>query len=442
MARGIHRLSAAKVRTETRPGFYSDGGGLYLQVSQFGGTKSWVFKFTVNGKRRGMGLGPIHTYSLAEAREKSGDLRKVVAEGRDPIAERDELRLKSTVEDKQQLTFTQAVEKCLAKKEGEFRNDKHRKQWRSTLDTYAAPVIGEMNVAHITMQDVLQVLTQEVTSKGQTGQLWNVITETGSRLRGRLENVLSWATVAGYRTGDNPARWAGNLKELLPKPSKVTELTKKNQPTLALSDLPAWFAALRKRDGISARAVEFLTLTAARSGAVRLATWDEIDLNAGLWTIQPGREASKIPAKGNPHRVPLTAEAVALLKALPRVKGSDYVFPAARGGALSDMSLSAVMRRMQEAATAKGGKGWLDPRSGRPAVPHGLRSTFRDWTADRGVDRDMAEISLAHTVGSEVERAYRRSDMLERRRAMMGDWAAACRGELASGVVVPMRGAV
>ena len=425
MARGIHRLSAAKVRTETKPGFYSDGGGLYLQVSQFGGTKSWVFKYTVNGRRRGMGLGPIHTYSLAEAREKSGELRKVVAEGRDPIAERDELRQKSKVEDEQQITFAQAVEKCLAKKEGEFRNDKHRKQWRSTLDNYASPVLGEMNVAHITMQDVLRVLEP----------IWTTKTETASRLRGRIENVLSWATVAGFRTGDNPARWAGNLKELLPKPSKVA--TKANHPALALTDLPAWFAALRKRDGISARAVEFLTLCASRSGEVRGALWSEIDLEAQLWIIPKERMKAQ-----REHRVPLTSEAVALLKALPRVEGSDYVFPAARGGALSDMTLSAVMRRMQDTATAKGDKGWLDPRSGRPAVPHGLRSTFRDYCAERGVDRDMAEISLAHTVGSEVERAYRRSDMLERRRAMLADWAAACRGDMASGVVVPMRGAV
>jgi integrase len=362
---------------------------------------------------------------LAEAREKSGELRKVVAENRDPIAERDELRQKSKVEDEQQITFAQAVEKCLAKKEGEFRNEKHRKQWRSTLDTYAAPIIGDMNVAHITMQDVLRVLEP----------IWTTKTETASRLRGRIENVLSWATVAGFRTGDNPARWAGNLKELLPKPSKVA--TKANHPALALTDLPAWFAALRKRDGISARAVEFLTLCASRSGEVRGALWSEIDLEAQLWIIPKERMKAQ-----REHRVPLTSEAVALLRALPRVEGSDYVFPAARGGALSDMTLSAVMRRMQDTATAKGDKGWLDPRSGRPAVPHGLRSTFRDWTAERGIDRDMAEISLAHNVGSEVERAYRRSDMLERRRAMLADWAAACRGDMASGVVVPMRGAV
>jgi Integrase len=422
MARGIHRLSAAKVRTETKPGFYSDGGGLYLQVSQFGGTKSWVFKFTVNGRRRGMGLGPIHTFSLAEARDKAAELRKIVADGRDPIAERDELRRKSQVEDERQITFAQAVEKCLAKKENEFRNDKHRKQWRSTLDTYAAPIIGDMNVAHITFQDVLRVLEP----------IWTTKTETASRLRGRIENVLSWATVAGYRTGDNPARWAGNLKELLPKPSKVA--TKDNHPALALTDLPAWFAALRKRDGISARAVEFLTLCASRSGEVRGAVWSEIDLDAKLWVIPKERMKAQ-----REHRVPLSDAAVELLKALPRIEGSDFVFPAARGGALSDMSLSAVMRRMQDTATAKGGNGFVDPRSGRPAVPHGLRSTFRDWTADRGVDRDMAEICLAHVVGSSVERAYRRSDMLERRRALMETWAAACRGEAQTGVVVPMK---
>ena len=301
-----------------------------------------------------MGLGPIHTFSLAEARDKAAELRKIVADGRDPIAERDELRRKSQVEDERQITFAQAVEKCLAKKENEFRNDKHRKQWRSTLDTYAAPIIGDMNVAHITFQDVLRVLEP----------IWTTKTETASRLRGRIENVLSWATVAGYRTGDNPARWAGNLKELLPKPSKVA--TKDNHPALALTDLPAWFAALRTRDGISARAVEFLTLCASRSGEVRGAVWSEIDLDAKLWVIPKERMKAQ-----REHRVPLSDAAVELLKALPRIEGSDFVFPAARGGALSDMSLSAVMRRMQDTATAKGGNGFVDPRSGRPAVPHG-----------------------------------------------------------------------
>lgn len=433
MARGIHRLSAVEVKTKTKPGHYADGGGLYLQVSKWG-TKSWVFKFTLGGRTRGMGLGPIHTYSLAEARAKAGDLRKTVAEGRDPIEERKEVQASAAAEAAPTMTFKQAVERTLEKKENEFRNDKHRKQWRSTLDTYASPVIGNMDVAAITTQDILRVLTQDTDG----GTLWESKTETASRLRGRIEAVLSQATVAGFRAGDNPARWAGNLKELLPKPSAIAD--KGNQPALAVVELPAWFAALRKRDGISARAIEFLALTAARSGEIRGMVWSEVhdlDGDKPMWVIPAQRMKAK-----REHRVPLSPEAVKLLKAVPQVEGSDYVFPAVRGGSLSDMALSGVMRRMQEAEVKAGRKGWLDPRSGRPAVPHGLRSTFRDWAAEKGYERDMAEIALAHTVGSEVERAYRRSDVIERRRAMMAAWAATCRGERTDNVVQLHAGAV
>ncbi|MFG6516772.1 tyrosine-type recombinase/integrase [Sulfitobacter sp. 1A13496] len=433
MARGIHRLSAVEVKTKTKPGHYADGGGLYLQVSKWG-TKSWVFKFTIGGRTRGMGLGPIHTYSLAEARAKAGDLRKTVAEGRDPIEERKEMQASAAAEAAPTMTFKQAVERTLEKKENEFRNDKHRKQWRSTLDTYASPVIGNMDVAAITTQDILRVLTQDTDG----GTLWESKTETASRLRGRIEAVLSQATVAGFRAGDNPARWAGNLKELLPKPSAIAD--KGNQPALAVAELPAWFAALRKRDGISARAIEFLALTAARSGEIRGMVWSEVhdlDGDKPMWVIPAQRMKAK-----REHRVPLSPEAVKLLKAVPQVEGSDYVFPAVRGGSLSDMALSGVMRRMQEAEVRTGRKGWLDPRSGRPAVPHGLRSTFRDWAAEKGYERDMAEIALAHTVGSEVERAYRRSDVIERRRAMMAAWAATCRGERTDNVVQLHAGAV
>ncbi|MCR9145817.1 MAG: tyrosine-type recombinase/integrase [Rhodobacteraceae bacterium] len=433
MARGIHRLSAVEVKTKTKPGHYADGGGLYLQVSKRG-TKSWVFKFTLGGRTRGMGLGPIHTYSLAEARAKAGDLRKTVAEGRDPIEERKEVQASAAAEAAPTMPFKQAVERTLEKKENEFRNDKHRKQWRSTLDTYASPVIGNMDVAAITTQDILRVLTQNT----EGGTLWESKTETASRLRGRIEAVLSQATVAGFRAGDNPARWAGNLKELLPKPSAIAD--KGNQPALAVAELPAWFAALRKRDGISARAIEFLALTAARSGEIRGMVWSEVhdlDGDKPMWVIPAQRMKAK-----REHRVPLSPEAVKLLKAVPQVEGSDYVFPAVRGGSLSDMALSGVMRRMQEAEVKAGRKGWLDPRSGRPAVPHGLRSTFRDWAAEKGYERDMAEIALAHTVGSEVERAYRRSDVIERRRAMMAAWAATCRGERTDNVVQLHAGAV
>jgi integrase len=236
-------------------------------------------------------------------------------------------------------------------------------------------------------------------------------------------------------TGGNPARWRSNLDATLPKPGRISE--KGNFPALALDDTPAWFADLREREGMAARALEFLTMCAARSGEIRGATWDEIDLDTGLWTIPAGRMKA-----GKEHRVPLTAKAVALLRSLPRMQGADHVFYAPRGGALSDMSISAVMRRMNEAETKAGRKGWIDSRSKRPAVPHGIRSTFRDWAAERTeFPRDMAEISLAHNVGNEVERAYRRGGMVEKRRTMMAAWGRFLRGE-AVAVVVDMQGAL
>jgi integrase len=274
------------------------------------------------------------------------------------------------------------------------------------------------------MQDVLRVLKP----------IWIDKTETASRLRGRIEAVLSWATVSGHRSGDNPARWKGNLAELLPKPGKVAE--KGNHPALALSDLTPWWNDLDKRDGMAALALRFAALTLARSGEVRGATWSEIDLQARLWVIPAGRMKAK-----KEHRVPLTDEAMALLQNLPRMEGCDFVFFAARGGMLSDMSISAVMRRMQETEVAAGRAGWLDPRSKRPAVPHGLRSTFRDWAAEQGFDRDLAEMALAHTVGSEVERAYRRTDLVVRRRALLEAWGRFLRGESAAKVIQLREGA-
>lgn len=435
MAYDKGRLNAKQVEAATKPGHVADGKGLYLQVSKWG-TKSWVFKFTLGGRTRGMGLGPIDELSLKKAREEVERLRVMVREGRDPIEERAEQRrqLKAKYEDNSStMLFKDAIAKAHARKEGEFSNEKHRKDWRSSLDTYAVPMLGSMDVAHITHQDVLRVLNQSVDEAG--GTLWETKTDTATRLRGRIESVLSWATVSGFRTGDNPARWAGNLKELLPKPSKVSKVTK--QPALTQADFPKWFAEMRKRDGMATRCLEFAVLCASRSGEVRGATWDEIDLEARIWKIPGARMKME-----RDHRIPLSDEAVALLKATPRVSGSPYVFPAVRGGALSDMALSALMRRLQEAEVKAGRKGWLDPDSGRPAVPHGLRSTFRVWTAERGYDRDMAEMALAHSVGSAVERAYQRSDMVERRRAMMADWAAFCHGQAPVENVVAMRGAV
>ena len=422
--------------------FHPVGGepGLLLQVTA-GGGRSWIMRVRIAGKRKHFGLGSCREISLAEARDRAKDIRKAIKSGVDPVeawrigsfvrdltenkkipegeawaiatAQR-ETAINGTVE-AQKLTFEKAVNEYLHSKLDEFSNEKHRRQWRSTLDNYAVPIIGKMTVDAISVHDIQKVLVP----------IWTTKTETASRLRGRIENVLAWATVKNHRAGDNPARWKGNLDAILPKPGKIAKVT--NQPALALDDVAAWWKALNKREGMAARALEFLTLCASRSGEIRGATWDEfsnLDGDAPLWTIPKERMKA-----GNEHRVPLTPEAVAILKALPRLAGDDTVFSAPRGGALSDMTISAVMRRMHGDATNSGGKGWADRQSGKGAVPHGLRSTFRDWTTERtDYPRDMAEIALAHTVGSEVERAYRRGDMLEKRRAMMADWAAFLHG--------------
>ncbi|WP_299776858.1 site-specific integrase [uncultured Roseobacter sp.] len=258
---------------------------------------------------------------------------------------------------------------------------------------------------------------------------------TAEKLRGRVEAVLSWATVAGHREGSNPAAWQGNLKELLPSPGKIARTN--HHGAISLSDAPRWWSEVSKREGMACHALRFAALTVARSGEVRGAKWDEIDFRASIWTI----EASRMKARRE-HRVPLSADAIDLLNKLPRFEGNSYIFFAARGGPLSDMSMSAVMRRMQEAEVKLGRAGFVDPRSNRPAVLHGLRSTFRQWTAEQGCPRDMAEIALAHNVGSEVERAYQRSDMLERRRELMEDWASFLRGNFVYQPHLPRVGAV
>jgi len=422
-------LSARFVETVSEPGKYFDGQGLFLRVAK-NGARQWVQRITIRGKRTELGLGSPPAVPLSVARKLALENRGKAMIGGDPLAEKRDARVG--------MTFADAVDKYLAAKLDEFRNEKHKKQWRSTLDTYAAPVLGRKQVADISVQDVLRVLEP----------IWQAKTETATRVRGRIENVLSWAAVAGHRKGDNPARWKGNLSEILPKPSKVAK--GENQPSVALSDVARWWSALDQRDGMAAQALQFVTLTAARSGEVRGMTWDEVQIDrrdktditdatpaansantansGGVWTIPASRMKN-----GRAHRVPLTAEAVALLENLPRLEGSPYVFFAPRGGMLSDMSISAVMRRMQEAEVKAGRAGYLDPTNKRPAVPHGLRSAFRQWAAEKGYPRDMAEIALAHFIGSEVERAYQRSDMLDRRRAMMADWGGFLRGEVAGG---------
>lgn len=392
--------------------------GLYLQLTPTGG-RSWVLRTTVGAKRTDIGLGGYPTVTLAQAREKAREARDKLERGIDPVAERRAAKERLIAARRKGMTFEDAIEKALAAKLDAFKNEKHRDQWRSTLVQYAIPIIGQLPLQEIDAAAVLRVLSQEVRDKAGNleGTLWQARTETASRLRGRIEAVLSWATVAGERSGDNPARWAGNLKELLPAASKIA--VEGNQPALSLDDAPRWFAELRKREGFGSRALEFVALTAARSGEVRGATWDEIDLQKGLWIIPATRMKMK-----REHRVPLPPAAIALLEALPRLDGNSLVFPAARGGMLSDMTLSATMRRMHEADLAASGVGYADPRSKRPAVPHGLRSTFRDWVAERtSYPGEMAEVALAHRISNAVEAAYRRGDMIEKRRGMMDAWS-------------------
>lgn len=414
MPRKAKELSAIEVKRLDHPGrgrnaTFAVGGvdGLMLQITPTG-AKSWLLRYKAADRRRHLGLGPYPDVTLAAARERAREAREQLWQGIDPIEQRKASKAALVAAQKRGLTFAEAVDAFLKDKVAEFSSDRHAKNYRSTLDLYAIPVIGKMLVDDIGIPDIQRVLQP----------IWKEKTETARRLRGRIENVLSWATVAGHRSGENPARWKGNLDALLPKPDRVAQT--KHRPALALADASSWFADVRSREGMATRALEFAALTAARSGEVRGAVWPEIDTAARMWIIPAERMKMK-----HEHRVPLTDSTVALLDALDRIEGSNFVFPAVRGGQLSDMSLSACMRRINEARDG----GYLDARTGRPAVPHGLRSTFRDWAAETGYPREMAEIALAHNVGSEVERAYRRSDMVERRRGMMATWAGFLRGE-------------
>lgn len=413
MPRIARELSALEVKRLVHPGpsgltTVAVGGvsGLMLQFTPAGG-RSWVLRASVGGRRREMGLGSYPEVSLAQARDRAREFKDKIRQGIDPVEERKTARAELVMQRMRNLRFADAVDKCLAAKLDSFKNPKHRQQWENTLATYATPLLGEMQVADITVHDIFRVLEP----------LWQSKTETASRLRGRIETVLAWATVRGHRSGENPARWGGNLKELLPAPGKIAE--QENQPAIQLADAQRWFSALRKRSGTGSRALEFAALTASRSAMVRGATWDEIDMETGLWMIPAERMKMR-----REHRVPLPSAAQQLLKALHRSKDNGLVFPATRGGELSDMTLSATMSRLHEADLVKGGTGFVDGVNKRPAVPHGLRSTFRDWVADRtNFAGEMAEVALAHQVASAIEAAYRRGHMVEKRREMMDEWA-------------------
>ncbi|MFM9926402.1 integrase arm-type DNA-binding domain-containing protein [Variovorax sp. H27-G14] len=393
-------LSARAVAAFKADGRYAVGGapGLHLRVAN--GHRGWVLRIMVGDQRRDLGLGPFPETGLAEARKKAREMHQMVRQGIDPLVTKRAIRSTLNARQASEKKFDWCVTEFIRAKSDEWKNPKHRQQWENTLETYASPYVGNLLVQDIDLQHVLLCLNP----------IWKTKNETASRLRGRIESVLDWAAVCKYRTGENPARWKGHLDKVLPAPAKIQKV--QHHPAVAIDDMPAFITALQERVGLSARALEFAVLTAARSGEVRGATWGEIDMGASIWTI-PG---SRMKAKRE-HRVPLPEAAIKILKELPRVeeiddakgiKDNELLFPGSKGKPLSDMSLTAVMRRMAI-----------------EAVPHGFRSTFRDWAGDRtDFPRDLAEFALAHAIESKTEEAYRRGDALERRRVMMTAWSA------------------
>jgi integrase len=408
MARGIGKLVAVTLPKLTKPGMYGDGGGLYLQVTA-SGAKSWIFRFMLHGRAREMGLGPLHTVSLAEAREKARDQRKLLLDGTDPIAAREAKRAEARIAAANTMSFQECAERYIDANKAGWRNAKHAAQWPATLETYAYPVLGALSVQAIDVGLVMKVLEP----------VWQAKAETASRVRGRMEAVLDWATARGYRQGDNPARWRGHLDKLLPARAKIQRV--EHHPALPYSGMGAFMADLRGQEGIAARALEFLILTAARTGEVIGARWDEFDLAEKLWTIPAERMKA-----GREHRVPLSSRTLAILDELGalRAYGGEWVFPGGRPGRpLSNMAMLKVLRRM--------GRGGL--------TAHGFRSSFRDWAAERtNFPRDVAEMALAHAVGDKVEAAYRRGDLFQKRRALMDTWAKHAQPKTGSATVVAL----
>lgn len=390
-------LTARKVET-AKPGKYEDGHGLRLVVAQ-SGARSWIYRYMCGGKRSEMGLGSAADVSLAEARERAADARKLVKAGKDPIAARRAERVAQSAE-----SFGLFALALIDEIEAGFRNQRHCAQWRTTLATYAAPIWNK-RLAEIETDDVLACLKP----------IWQIKTVTALRVRGRIERVLDAAAARGLRSRDNPARWRGHLANLLAKPQK---LVRGHHAAMPFYDVPAYVARLREIGSVSALALEFAILTAARSGEVAGARWSEIDLASKVWAVS----ASRMKA-GREHRVPLTDRAVEILSVLAKTKNGDYLFPGVkRGRSLSTSTLTALMRRSG---------------AGNFTV-HGFRSAFRDWAGERtNFPRELAEAALAHVVGDATERAYRRGDALEKRRALMEAWAKFCEAK-AGHVVVPL----
>ena len=393
-------MTVAKVRS-AKPGRYADGNGLYLFVRSTE-ARFWVLRYRVKGQRsREMGLGPAGSVSLAEARAKAAAQMAAVKSGVDPLArkEGDAKAPKASQHSAaaKAITFKMAADRYIAAHEAGWRNQKHQEQWQNTLRDYVHPALGSLPVGEVATDHVARIL----------GALWNEKTETASRVRGRIEAVLDYARVQGWRDGENPARWRGHLDHILPPKARVARV--EHHSALPWHEMAAFMGELAKQDGLSARALELTILTAARTSETLNARWSEIDLDRRVWIVPAERMKAN-----REHRVPLASAAIALLSDLLPLRNAEsgnWIFPGARTSRpLSNMAMLMLLRRMNRG----------------DFTAHGFRSTFRDWAAETGQASDIAEMALAHTLGSKVQAAYQRGDLLERRRALMEAWAAFC----------------
>ena len=410
MPRKLHNALTVMAVRNAKPGRHADGGGLHLLVKDTG-ARSWVYRFMLKGKSRDIGLGAAGPggISLADARDLATALRLKVKAGIDPLEERQRSEAEAKAAEQATrfagITFKAMAETHIAANKESWRNAKHRQQWENTLQTYAYPVIGALPVAEVDTQHVLMVLEP----------IWREVPETASRLRGRIETVLDSAKARGYRQGENPARWRGHLAQILPARTKLSRGHHKAMPYDAI---PTFVKQIQEREAVAALALEFVILTAARTGEVIAAEWDEVDLAKAVWTVPAGRMKA-----GKEHRVPLSARAVEILKATQGLR-KEWLFPATKGGKMSGMAMAMLLRRMKVDVTV-----------------HGFRSGFRDWSAEcTGYAHEVAEMALAHTIENKVERAYRRGDLFDKRRRLMDDWATYCtRSNISGGIVMPLR---
>jgi len=407
-------LSALQTNRLKIPGWHAVGGvpGLLLQIRPAQGdrdsfNRSWILRTLVGSKRQVLGLGTFPQVSLSEARELAKKLTQDARKGIDLKAQKKSAKstlLASTAKNK---TFRECAESYIEAHKHDYTNDKHQKQWVSTLKTYAYPIIGNILVADIAVRDILDALEQTTkTRNGNTGRFWYVKNETAKRLLGRIKTVLDYATVNEYRTGNNPATWTGFLDTQLPSPKSIRD--RKKHPSLPYSQVGNFISLLKKNKSISAKALHFLILTAVRSGSVRKAEWFEIDFNKKIWIIPPHHTKNR-----QEHRVPLAPQAIELLKLIPKIEGNPKIFPSSRGKFLSDMALLELMRGMRERKELN-----------IPAVPHGFRSTFRVWAAEQtSYPDEIRKAASGHSIGDAVKETYQRTDLLEKRRELMNDWA-------------------